>query len=68
MNVDGKNETPYYSYTFPSKGDHIVYILLDNTNITSLKGLFYYVENIISISFSEIFNTTNIIDMSEMFR
>ena len=67
MNVDGRNETPYYLYTFPSKGEHIVYILLDIVNITSLKCLFSYVDNMISISFSELFNTTNITDMSEMF-
>ena len=66
MIIDGRNVNPNNEYSFPNKGNHSAYFLLEN-NLTSLNKLFYSNNNIISITFSQIFDTKNIIDMSYLF-
>jgi len=66
MIVDGNIITPTYNYTFHDKGDHTVYFLINN-NITSLENMFNEIYDITAITFTKIFNTENIKDMSEMF-
>ena len=66
MIVDDNNITPTYNYTFQDKGDHTVYFLINN-NISSLKNMFSEIYDITAITFTKIFNTENIKDMSEMF-
>ena len=65
----GKNynsiKTNYFP--FPGAGRYEIYVLLDITESTSLYQMFYYLERLISISFSEDFNTKNITNMAEMF-
>ena len=52
MNIDGRNVESNNSYIFPSSGKHTVYMLLDIINDTSLEKLFYFVQDMVSISFS----------------
>ena len=66
MSVDGKNVTPSNSYIFEEKGYHIVTVLMDLTNCSSLKE-FFKETGLISISFSSYFNTINIINMDNLF-
>ena len=53
---EGKVE-PYSNYTFLFPGNHIVYILIDITNLESLSNMFYEMENMTSIFFSKEFVT-----------
>ena len=54
-------------YTFPSRGNHTVYILINVTNCTSLDSLFREVSNMTSIIFTSEFNTDNVENMNFMF-
>ena len=54
-------------FPFPGEGKYEVYVLLDITESTSFYQMFYYLKGLISISFSEDFNTKNITNMAEMF-
>ena len=71
MIVDGIEENEEKkqnnSYTFSSSGKHIVCILINITNCTSLQGFFSGITNMISISFTYEFNTENVEDMNGMF-
>ena len=58
---------PSKTYTFPTKGNHTIYFLIDLTKLDSLKSMFKEIKKITSISFTDIFDTKNIKDMSEMF-
>jgi len=70
MVVDGiqvkEKENRFYS--FPLSGNHIVYILINITNCSSLQGLFWEVTNMTSIDFTPEFNTENVEDISFMFQ
>ena len=54
-------------YTFHSSGKHIICILIDITNCTSLQNFFGSIKNLISISFTPEFNTENVEYMNGMF-
>ena len=54
-------------YTFPSRGNHTVYILINVTNCTSLDSLFREVKNMTSIIVTSEFNTENVENMNFMF-
>ena len=40
MNIDGKNVKKTYMYNFNLSGNHIVYVLLNTTNIISFDYMF----------------------------
>ena len=67
INIDNKDITPCLFYDFISAGNHTVYYLMNTKNLTSIKSLFYQINKVIDISFSNIFNTEKINDMSNMF-
>jgi len=71
MIVDGIQENEEKkqnnSYTFHSNGKHIVCILINMTNCTSLQFFFSGIRNMVSISFTSEFNTENVVDMNSMF-
>ena len=66
MIIDGKKVDPCRKYTFESIGLHSVYVLVDLSQTSSLESMFYE-SDMISISFSEKFNTEKIVDMNYMF-
>ena len=67
MIIDEKNVEPCTDYTFENIGNHTVYMLVDTENTTSLDYMFYKVDKMISISFTENFKTDNIVSMNNMF-
>ena len=68
MSIDDINVNPTTNYTFPFSDDnYTVYILLDISKIVSLYKLFYNINRLKSIDFSESFNTRNIRDMDYLF-
>ena len=66
--IDGIEITPSYNYTFNKKGLHNVTMLLNFPNIDSGKMMFYNISNLISINFTELFDTTNMLSMKGMFK
>ena len=60
------NPTSNY-YQFNTDGDHTVRINIDLKESTSLNKFFENINELISINFTDVFNTTNIKNMSEMF-
>lgn len=66
MIIDGKEYSPTYEFTFPETGNHTVYFLIKN-DIETLYYSFYWIRNLIYISFSPIFNTENVLSTEEMF-
>ena len=66
MIIDGKKVDPCRKYIFESIGLHSVYVLVDLSQTSSLESMFYE-SDMISISFSEKFNTEKIVDMNYMF-
>ena len=67
MKVDGIREEPSKNYMFPSSRNYTVHILLDITNCKSLNNMFYDINKIVSITFSQNFNTQNIEEMDITF-
>ena len=68
MIVDGIQEQSHNNwYTFHSYGKHIVCILIDINDFTSLRSFFSDTRNLISISFTPEFNTENVENMEFMF-
>ena len=69
MVVDGiqVKEKQNIFYTFPLSGNHIMYILINITNCTSLNNLFGGNTNLTSIDFTSEFNTENVENMDSMF-
>ena len=59
--------SPSKNFVFPNQGNHVIYFLLEISNLTSLNSLFKDCTNLISISFTELFDTSHINNMSEMF-
>jgi surface protein len=67
--LDNEIIEPSKNYTFKSKGVHKLYVLLYDNEKETLSEMFYNVQNMVSISFSELFNNTEKIkDMSNMFK
>ena len=69
MVVDGIQikEKQNIFYTFPLSGNHIVYILLNITNCTSLNNLLGDNINLTSLAFTSEFNIENVENMDSMF-
>ena len=67
MNIDGNNIESCNYYNFTTSGNHTVFYLMNTTNLTSINSLFYRINKLIYIYFSEIFNSENITDMSKLF-
>ena len=71
MIVDGIQENEEQKqnnwYTFHSSGNHLVCILINITNCTSLQDFFQDIKNMVSISFTSEFNTENLENMNDMF-
>ena len=65
--IDSNKTKPYIQYKFNSTGNHIVYFKMNISGLTSLRDMFYDNNNITLISFTSLFNTENITDMSGMF-
>ena len=59
------NNTNYYK--FNSSGDHLVRVNINLNDSDSLKYFFGNINELISINFTDEFNTTNILYMDEMF-
>ena len=71
MIVDGIEENEEQKqnilYTFHSNGNHIVCILINMTNCTSLQYLFSDIQELVSISFTPDFNAENLEHLDFMF-
>ena len=67
MTVNREIIEPSIEYTFKTKGIHEIYILLRDSNILSLSYMFKDIINLISISFSNKFNSQNVENLEEMF-
>ena len=75
IQMNGKNYNYKYTTTnnvrdyfpFPDVGKYELFVLVDISNITSLKNAFM-MSNLISISFTEEFKTENITSMDNIFR
>ena len=68
MTVENEKVKPSDKYLFPKKGKYTVYFLVDISKLDSLSRMFDGNINLESVSFTEIFNTENIIKMDNMFR
>ena len=66
--IDKKNVTPSYNYTFEKRGTHEVLMLLNTNNLETNKMMFYNISNLISINFTNLFDTSNILNMKGMFK
>ena len=66
--IDNQNVTPSYNHTFLKKGEHIIKMLLNLENMDSAKLMFFNISNLISINFTEHFDTLNILSMKGMFK
>ena len=67
MLIDNKEVEPCNSYTFQSIGSHIIYVLIDISESTSLYKMFYNIKNLDSIYFYKNFDTKNIQNFNWMF-
>ena len=67
MTVDNIKVKPSTSYTFRKIGYHTVYFLLDLSKAESLSSMFYSIDKLSGISFTPLFNSENITDISSMF-
>ena len=67
MIVDGETVKPSTEYTSKTKGEHVIYILLEDSNILSLYNMFEYIINLVSISFTSKFNSQNVQNIEGMF-
>ena len=54
-------------FPFPDVGKYELFVLVDISNVTSLKNSFSNMSELISISFTEEFKTENITNMDGMF-
>ena len=61
------NSIPTNDFPLPSEGKYELYVLLVITETTSFYEMYSNLERLISISFSEDFNTKNISNMTRMF-
>ena len=66
MIIDDEIVTPCNNYSFSFIGNHTVYFLMKN-NIKSLNKMFYNISNIISISFTCLFDSDSVNEVNLMF-
>ena len=66
MIIDDVIVTPCNNYFFSSIGNHTVYFLMKN-NIKSLARMFFNIQNIISISFTSLFDSESVKSLNLMF-
>ncbi len=66
MILDNENIEKSKNFTFKSKGDHKLYVLLNESY--SLNDMFSGMKNMISISFTKLFNTEKKENLSNMFK
>ena len=59
-------EEKYISYKFPKKGKYGIKISFNKT-LTDMKYLFFDCPNLISINFTQYFNTSQVLSMRSMF-
>jgi len=67
MIVDNEKVNPDEEYNFTTAGNHTIYYLINTSDLESLGEMFYGVENLISVSFTHLFDTKNITWFSNMF-
>ena len=66
MIIDYELIMPIDEYIFPDIGNHTISYLFDN-NLETLGEIFYDAKNLISISFTSLFNTENITNLNFIF-
>lgn len=66
--IDGKKIDICNEYRFPSIGLHSVLALFDLSQTKSLEKMFYKIEDLVSISFTNKFNIESIDNMESMFK
>ena len=68
MIIDGQIlNSPVKEYTFPEKGEHILYYKIEMPNSVALNSLFEDMTKMTSISFTKLFDTKNYQIMDRMF-
>ena len=67
MIIDGQYVDSCKEYIFPKSGNHTVYILSDFSKMTSAKRMFYKIDNLVSLTFTPLFDTRNVKTMKSMF-
>ena len=67
MIIDDKYVEPTKNYTFFSIGFHTVYALIDISKINSINNMLYKIDKLISISFTDKFNSQKIENMASLF-
>ena len=66
MNIDGESVTPCNEYSFTKKGLHTIYLLFDN-ELKTMGEMFYGINELIKITFTNTFDTSKITSFSFMF-
>ena len=67
MYVDDINVTPSSSIRFDSIGEHTIGLYFNSSSITSMKSMFSGMTHLISVEFSETFDTSNVTNMHGLF-
>ena len=67
MIIDNKEVEPCLSYNFTEIGNHTIYVLIDISYSTSLSKMFYNIQKLDSIIFTDKFNTEKITSLDSMF-
>ena len=67
MKIDEEYVVPSKNYTFKFAGNHTVYILMNITNLVKLDEMFNEISNLVYISFTKEFDTSNITSLRSMF-
>ena len=60
MVIDNRRVEPTQEYTFELPGEHTIYVLLDLSQCNTLHSMFSAINNLKSISFTNLFDTQNI--------
>ena len=66
--IDNQKVNSSYNHTFKKKGIHSVKMLLNTDGLDTGKMMFFNISRLISINFTEKFNTTNMLSMKGMFK
>ena len=66
--IDGVKAEVCKDYTFTDPGEHTDFYLLNLTNHLELTKMFYGIEKLMSITFTPLFDTQNVINMKQMFQ
>ena len=67
MFIDGEQVSISSAKTFSSVGEHIVKMIMDTSNVTSMYQMFYQCSGLTSIEFGNSFDTSNVTNMYAMF-